>query len=190
MENLTQVKLRGLPGALVLGLLASLVAHTLAYGDSHAQAGPLHTAFYGLAAFGLLALTVWALALAATRAGAYRDGSILAAHLARYCPGKTMLALASVGWFTLGESLEPAHAPAAFLLIAAALVAAVLGVRALARLLLRTIAAIAIAIVSSPFAPRRSLRVRTRRAPAPRPQPGVLRRPVTRPPPMSAIVPA
>ncbi len=183
------VRTRGLPGALALGLLASLVAHAAAFGDGHSQAGAYHNVFLGLAAFGLTALAAGVFACA-LRSGCCRDGSVLAARLAGFIPGKRLLVLSSVGWFALGESLERAHAPAPLLLLAALIAAAVLVIRALAIVLLRAIAAIAIAILRVPFAPRLPVRAHRLRRPAPRRRAAILRRPVTRPPPTTVIVPA
>ena len=81
------MKLRGFPGALALGLLASLVAHTALYGSSHEMGGAFHRELVtvALAALGGLLVAFGALAWTGSRHAA--DGSVLAARLTGRLPG-------------------------------------------------------------------------------------------------------
>jgi hypothetical protein len=147
------VTIRKLPGAVGLGLLASLVAHAAIYGNEHAFGGNYNTTLLSLA---LAALLGFAFAVA-NLAWAGRDccvGTILASRLAELVPPLPALALSASAWFTCGELIERAHAPAPFWLIAAALCAAAFGVRYFSKLLVRAVAAITIAIVARPFSAR------------------------------------
>jgi hypothetical protein len=142
-----------LPGAVALGLLASLLAHAAVYGGDHAQGGSYHDAYFSLAIAGAacFALVLGYLALAG---GHCCMGSILAARLARLLPPLPLLTAAASGWFALGESIEGRHPTAAMWLIATALAAASAVLRLLAGLFIRAIGAIAVAVLTRAFAPR------------------------------------
>lgn len=161
------MKLRELPGALILGLLASLLAHTVSFGGEHAAGGPFHDALFSLAWAGglgfalLLGLAAW------LNAGHYAQGSILASRLTPFIPrAATVVAFAAPGFFAI-ESLESPHAGVALGAILAALAVASLALSLLARIFVRAIADIAFAVASHPFAARLPIYVR-RASSAPR----------------------
>jgi hypothetical protein len=148
------VKLRGLPGALAFGLLASFFAHAAVYGHEHAMGGAYHELLrsMALAAVGGFAMAFGALAWFG--AGPCSDGSVLAARLAGHLPSLPLLAAAGFGWFVLGESIEGTHPDASAILIAAALLVVSWLLLAGLRALLRLVAAIVVAILTIEFAPR------------------------------------
>jgi hypothetical protein len=180
------VTVREIPGALALGLFASLIAHTALFGGGHAMGGAYHDLLVQLASASCLgfALVLGALAWSGSRETA--DGSVLAARLAGRVPGIAPLVTAAGLWFALGERLEARHADPG-LLVSLAVVAATAGaILALVRLGVRRLAGAVIAISRSPFAERASIRVRLLQpAPIARRSP-LLRRRFARPPPIAA----
>lgn len=148
------MRARELPAAAALGLLASLLAHTAAYGGGHAMGGSYHSAIVAAAAAAALAAFVSATSLAWAGAGRARDGSILAARLRSVLPSWSSLVLFATAWFALGERIEAHHDGAAPLLIALALAACAWLVLACVRALLAFLAEIVIAIRAGAFAPR------------------------------------
>ncbi len=181
------MNLRGLPGALALGLLVSLLAHTASYGTSHTEGGAFHLAMVWLAAVTVLGFAGRAVTLACSGVGHCLQGSILATRLSSLVPSRSLLAFVSLGWFALGESLEPAHADAPLAVVLAAVVAVVLLIRSITVGALRALARIAVAIAAAAFAPHIlwwTLRTGTR----PLPQRFRLgRRRFARPPPGSVL---
>ena len=147
------MNLRGLPGALALGLLVSLLAHTVSYGTGHAEGGAFHLAMVWLAVAAVLGFAGRAVALACSGVGNCLQGSILATRLSSLVPSRSLLAVVSLGWFALGESLEPAHADASLAVVLAAVVAVVLLIRSITVGALRALARIAVAIAAAAFVP-------------------------------------
>ena len=135
-------------------MLVSLLAHAVTYGTSHLEGGAFHQAFLGLAALAIAGFTARVFALACSGRGYCLQGSVLAAKLAGTVPGRSLLAVVSLGWFALGESLEPAHAVASIVIVMAVILVVVLVVRELTLASLRAIARIVIAIATIAFAPR------------------------------------
>lgn len=170
---------------MALGLLASLLAHTLAYGGSHAQAGSYHELLLALNAVALLGGVLAVGALAWAGAGRTRDGSILAARLRTTLPSWPALAAIAGGWLALAEHLEPRHHTISPLLLLAAVALAAWFLLALARATISLLATAAIAARRGRFTPRPlAWRIRIR------PTPGVshaLRaaRRYARPPPIA-----
>ena len=117
------MKLREFPGALALGLLASLGAHTALYGSSHEMGGAFHSELVTVAVAALGGLLVAFGALAWTGSRHAADGSVLAARLTGRLPGLAPVLVATALCFALGERLEPAHAATAFWPLVAAIVA-------------------------------------------------------------------
>lgn len=177
--------LRGIPGAVVLGLLASLVAHSALYGGTHAMGGAYHGWLLELAVAGCFGLLASFAALAWTGSCAVLDGSVLATRLSERLPGGWWVFAAGSLWFTLGERIEPHHADAGSLVSLVVLAVAAWGVFALARWCVRLLADAVIAIATAAFA-QRSPRWLRRAAPAPivRRWP-VPRRRFARPPPVA-----
>lgn len=157
------VKLKEVPGALALGLLAALAAHSATFAD-HAMGGAYHDALLAIVAFALMASLSFVVSFAWKGAGRILDGSVLASCLRQWLPRWPALAAAAALWFTLGESIEAHHASAPTFLVILALAMAAWLILALARAIISTIAAIAIAIRSAGYAPH--VPTWPRRAPA------------------------
>ncbi|HEY9086352.1 MAG TPA: hypothetical protein VIN40_10530 [Candidatus Tyrphobacter sp.] len=160
------MRAREIPGALALGLLASLLAHAAGYGGGHAMGGAYHEAFAALAAVGGLASALASVALAWAGAGSLLDGSILAARLRRTVPGWPATLAAAACWFTLAERLEPKHQATSRLFLIVALALAAWLLLALARAALSMLARIAIAVRKTRFALRATARVTLHRTAA------------------------
>ncbi len=177
--------LREIPGALALGLLASLIAHTALYGGDHAMGGAYHTVLLELAATGCAGFAVALAALAWTGSGKAADGSVLAARLTSRLPGFASLAVSAGLWLAIGERVEASHADAGLFATVAALIIAAVALLTLTRWLVRRLAGAVIVIARSPFAERPLLWVRhLQPAPIARRSP-VLRRRFARPPPIA-----
>jgi hypothetical protein len=158
------VKLRQFPGALALGLLASLGAHTALYGGSHEMGGAYHGELVtlALAALGGLIVAFGALALTGRHAA---DGSVLASRLAKLLPGIAPVLISTAVCFALGERIETQHAVAGFWPMVAALVVSAALVFGLARAAIKTLADAVVAI-SRPVYHDRTPRWVRRAAPA------------------------
>lgn len=177
--------LREIPGALALGLLASLLAHTALYGGEHAMGGAYHELLVEIAGAGSFGFVALLAALAWTGSRAASDGSILAARLNSRLPGLGPLAASAATWFALGEHVEPSHSGTGLLFVGVFLIAAAWLLRTLARGVVRLLAGAVIAISRSPFTARGPVWVRSaRRAPIARRSPS-LRRRFARPPPIA-----
>ena len=151
----TNVRARQLPGLAILGLLASLLAHTASYGGNHELGGAFHTTLELLALVGAGAFAASIGALAWVGARRQAQGSILAAALRPLVPSAGSLMVSAGLWFVLIESLEPEHLwHASLLVVTLCLVAASLLVAFTARTLLRAVAAIVLAIARLPFVRR------------------------------------
>lgn len=182
----TRVSLRKIPGALALGLLASLVAHTALYGGGHAMGGAYHELLLEAAAAGSIGLLTLLGALAWLGARRASDGSILAARLGAHVPNLYAVAASAAGCFALAEWVEKPHAGGGVLPAAGCLLLAAWLVLTLARAAVRALAGAVVAIVAGAF-DRRPLPVRiARRDPAPRAlRSPLLRRRFARPPPIA-----
>lgn len=183
------MSLRQLPGALILGLLASLIAHTAGFGSSHTEAGAYHELLSTLAFAGAGGLLVAAICAAFGHCGRCVQGSILASRLCSWIPGTGAVALAGGIWFSFIESLERGHGPASFISIALAMLVAALALRFIAVLTARALATCAIVIVRVAIAPRTVFSPRRYETPA-IVTPHLARRVVTRPPPRRVLLPA
>lgn len=148
------MRARKVPGALALGLLASLIAHTAAYGGSHDIGGAYHGFLVSAAAIAVIGSLLLAASLAWAGAGRTLEGSVLASRLRLGLPTLPYVAGSAVLWFTLGERIEASHAPASPALLLIALVFAAWLVSALTRSTLSILAAIAIAMHTASFTPR------------------------------------
>ncbi len=102
--------LRKVPGALALGLLASLAAHATLFGGEHAMGGGYHALLVQSALGGALSLMLFFGGLAWTEAGRTSDGSVLAARLRERLPAVGWILPATVLWYNLAEAIEPHHA--------------------------------------------------------------------------------
>ncbi len=151
----TNVRPRQLPGLAILGLLASLFAHTASYGGNHQLGGAFHSALELLALVGAGGFAASIGALAWLGARRHAEGSILAAALRPLVPSAPALMVSAGLWFVLIESLEPEHPwHASLLVVALCLAVTSLLVASAARALVRAVAAIAIAIARRPFVRR------------------------------------
>jgi hypothetical protein len=177
------MKLRQLPGALALGLVASLVAHALVYGDGHVQGGAYHDAFQGAAIGTGSAFVGFLIYLAFFRFGRCVQGSVVAARMRPLLPSPLVLTAAATIWFAVGESLEPAHAQAPLLLTAGTLALTALLTFSAALAAIEAIAAVAVAVLRQAFAQRRPLWARRPRSLTFVRRAAIVRRRFARPPP-------
>ena len=146
--------LRKVPGALALGLLASLAAHALLYGGEHAMGGAYHALLVQAALGGAVSLLGFFGALAWSESSGRADGTILAARLRERLPGLGTLLPATALWYTAAEAIEPHHAGASPLALLVVLVMAAWLVLRLARSLIGALAGAIIAIARAPFVAR------------------------------------
>jgi hypothetical protein len=181
------VILRKVPGALALGLLASLGAHAALYGNEHAMGGGYHAAFVQVAIAAVLGLFLGASALAWSSAGRTPDGSVLAARLTDRLPGFAPLAVATALWFGVAEAIEPHHAGTAALVTLLALALAAATVRLLAVVGLAFLARVVFAIARPAFSPRTPCWARRPESPAPLRRILCGRRRFARPPPIDSL---
>src|SRR5579863_1414946 len=152
--EMTDVTLRKVPGAVTLGLLASLAAHVGLYGGSHAMGGSYHDLLLQVALAGLLGLVAFFGALAWGAAGATTDGTVLAARLRDRLPDGRAVLLSAGLWFVTAESDEPGHAGAPLALCLGALIAVSYVVAWLARAITGAVARAVLAVTRTPFSPR------------------------------------
>jgi hypothetical protein len=184
-EKQPAVMPRGLPGAIALGLLASLVAHAAIFGGDHAMGGAYNEVLVQTAIAACVGLVASFGTLAWVGRGRASDGSVLASRLSQHLPDFPMLFASSAAWYTLAEALEPHHAPASALVILIALASAAFAILLGARGLLRTLAKAVLAIAPTDFSPRSPAWVRRPQAvPVVRRSP-LLRRRFARPPPIA-----
>jgi hypothetical protein len=148
------VTLRKVPGALALGLLASLVAHTALYGDSHAMGGAYHEVLAQAAFAGGLGLALFFGALAWNGSSGVTDGSVLAARLREWLPSTAGLWTSVAGWYFIAEALEPHHAGAPSIGVVTALATAGWLVLRLARTVADALAGAVIAVLRAAFTGR------------------------------------
>lgn len=177
--------LKQVPGALALGLLASLIVHTLLFGNDHAMGGAFNALILELATAGCVGFAAFLGGLAWQGAGRAADGSILSARLADRLPSWPALCIAAVSWFAAGEAVEPHHGGAGVLATAVCLLATTWLLRVVARSLVRLVAHAVLAAARVPFAARIHVWHRPLvRVAIPRRFP-LLRRRFARPPPIA-----
>lgn len=182
--------LRQMPGALLLGLLASLAAHALAFGQGHTEGGAYHGFLMNLALCGAGTGLCAAMLAAFGRAPTCAQGSILACRLAAFVPGVRVVAASGLAWFAAIESFEPAHAGVSLLVVAAGMLLAALALRHLALFVLRLLAQLALSTARPGFAMRAPFVLRRAVAPAFVPARIFAPHHVTRPPPALSLLPA
>ncbi|HEY6326999.1 MAG TPA: hypothetical protein VIW73_10870 [Candidatus Cybelea sp.] len=180
--------LRRVPGALALGLLASLGAHAALYGNEHAMGGGYHAAFVQVAIATVLGLFLGVSALAWSAAGRTPDGSVLAARLNDRIPSLAALAAATALWFGIAEAIEPQHAGAAALVTLFVLAVAAAIVRRIAVFAVAALARVVFAIARLAFSPRTPRWSRRPETPAPLRRILRGRRRFARPPPIVATL--
>jgi hypothetical protein len=174
--------LRRLPGALILGLLASIAAHAAVSGD-HAMGGAYHDLVVSTAFVAAASLVLVAGTLTWIHAGRLADGSILARALERLLPGLLPLIATTAGSYWMIESIEPVHRWTFAPLVAIAVVVAAWFVRSLTFALVRAIADFVVAIRRQSFAPRIPMWARPCAVPVVIQASPLLRRRFARPPP-------
>jgi hypothetical protein len=182
------VILRKVPGALALGLLASLGAHAALYGNEHAMGGGYHAAFVQVAIAAVLGLLLGASAIAWSCAGRTPDGSVLAARLSDRIPSLAALGSATALWFGVAEAIEPHHAGAAALVTLLVLAVAAAIVRQIAVFAVALLARVVFAIAPLTFSPRTPCWTRRPETPAPFRRILCGRRRFARPPPIIAAL--
>jgi hypothetical protein len=151
---MTRVTLGKVPGALALGLLASLAAHAALYGGDHAVGGAYHALVLQIALAGALGFVALVGALAWTQSGSSANGSVLAVRLRERLPGIGSVIPAAAAWFVAVEAIEPHHTGAPAIALLAALAAASYGALRLAHAITNALARAAFAIAREAFAPR------------------------------------
>jgi hypothetical protein len=179
------VTLRKVPGALALGLLASLAAHAALFGGEHAMGGTYHALLVQAALGTAVSLLVFFGALAWTESANAAQGTVLAVRLRERLPGLASTAAATLLWYSAAETIEPHHAGASPLAAALILVAAAWLVLRLAGATVDVLSGAVIAILRLSFAPRTPW---WRRRSAARPlarRPLLTRRRFARPPPVA-----
>jgi hypothetical protein len=148
------VTLRKVPGALALGLLASLVAHGGLFGREHSMGGDYHGLLLQLALAAGAGLLFFFGSVAWKGARAAVDGSILASRLGDRLPGFASVCAASMLWYALAECAEPHHAVASWIAVPLFLAAASWLVRLAARAALAVLAGAILAVFRHVFAAR------------------------------------
>lgn len=143
-----------LPGALALGLLASLAAHAALFGGEHTVGGSYHGMLVQVALTVVLGFGALLGALAWAQSGNSSDGSVLAVRLRERLPGFLGIIVSTAMWYVAIEAIEPHHAAAPAIALIAALAAVSYVVLRLARAIADTFARVVIAIFRSPFSPR------------------------------------
>jgi hypothetical protein len=147
------VTLRKVPGALALGLLASLAAHGALYHGEHAMGGAYHSLLVQAAVALSVGLLAFFGALAWSSTGV-ADGSILAARLRDRLPSLFWILPAAAFWYAAAEAIEPNHLPASPLVVLVSLAAAAWVVLVLVRGIVGALARAAIAMLRAAFSPR------------------------------------
>jgi hypothetical protein len=148
------VTLRKVPGALALGLLASLAAHAALFGGTHAMGGAYSGLLAQVATAGCFGLVLCLAALAWSGSRLAAEGTILAARLRERLPGLPALFVSSSLWYAGAEAVEPHHAGVAPAVVVMTLaVAGWLALR-LAQGIVGVLARAAIAIQKLAFTPR------------------------------------
>ena len=140
------VTLRKLPGGLVLGLLASLAAHTALYGGQHAQGGVYHDMLMQITSAAALGFLALALVLAWNQAAHTIDGSVLAARLRERLPDLFTVVGSTAVWYAAIEAVEPRHAGVPWFAVLIALVVAAFAVLRLGHAVADAVARIAISV--------------------------------------------
>jgi hypothetical protein len=175
-----------MPGAIALGLLASLFTHAVLFGNGHSVGGTLHEVLLqGVAATAVALVVAWvALAWSGRHAA---DGSVLGARLSARLPAWPWVAACAAAWYLIIEHAEAPHAGPGLALALAVLTAVAAIVCSFARALVRSIALVVVAISASQFRPR-IVTVRRPYRRVIRPSAPALRRRYARPPPIASLV--
>jgi hypothetical protein len=174
-----------MPGAIALGLLASLFTHAVLFGNGHSVGGTLHEVLLqGVAATAVALVVAW---VALAWSGRHiADGSVLGARLSARLPAWPSVAVCAAAWYGLIEHAEASHAgPSAAIAIAALIIVAAV-VCLSAEALVRSIALAVVAIAASQFFPRIVPVCRPSRRVI-RPSAPALRRRYARPPPIASL---
>ena len=151
----TLVTLRKVPGALALGLLASLAAHAALYGGEHAMGGGYHALLMQAALAAALSLLLFFGALAWTEVGRAPRRQRLGRPAARTpAHAGSASCLPRRCGTALAEAVEPHHAGASPIAVLVALAVAAWLVLRLARALIDALAGAVIAMLRTSFSPR------------------------------------
>jgi hypothetical protein len=148
------VTLLKVPGAIALGLLASLAAHAVLFGGGHEMGGFFHGLLVQAALAGGVGLFGFFGALAWAESNGSADGSILAARLRERLPSLYLIVPATTLWYGVAESIEPHHAAISPVAVLAALGAAAFVVLRLTIAIIGALARAVISVSRSPFLSR------------------------------------
>jgi hypothetical protein len=151
---MTRVTLRKVPGALALGLLASLAAHAALYGAEHAIGGAYHAVLLQITLAAALGFVMFVGALALTLSRNSTDGSVVAARLRERLPGVGSVIAAAAAWYVAVEAIETHHAGSPGIALFAALAASSYAALRLAHAITDAFARAAISISRTSFSPR------------------------------------
>lgn len=146
--------LRKVPGALALGLLASLVAHAALYAGRHAVGGTYNAFLLELALAAALAFVALLGALACAQSMSSTDEKLLNANLRQRLPGVGIVLAMASAWYVAVEAIEPHHAAASGIALLAALAAASYAALRLVHAITAGFARAAIAISRTAFSSR------------------------------------
>ncbi len=179
--------LRKVPGAVALGLLASLAVHAVLYRGEHAMAGGYHADFVAAAAAAALGFLTGFAALAWSGRGQAADGSIVAARLNERLPALWQVGVCAALWLSLAEAIEPSHAAPMPLVTALCIAAVAWAITLAARAIVAALAGAIIAICRDAFSPRTPAVLRRSAPPPLRRDLRYARRRFARPPPIALL---
>jgi hypothetical protein len=148
------VTLRKVPGALALGLLASLAAHAALFGGTHLMGGAYAGLLVETASAGCFGFVLCFAALAWSGSRLTAEGTILATRLRERLPGAPAVFTSASLWYIVAEAVEPHHAAVAPAVVIITLAIAAWLTLRLARAVLSVLARAAIEIQRVTFTPR------------------------------------
>lgn len=146
--------LRKVPGALALGLLASLAAHAALFGGTHLMGGDYHALLTQLAIGAGASLAFFYALLAWGGARVAVNGSVLAARLSARLPGLGSIFVSATVWYAAAELVEARHPGIPWIAVPVALALASWLFQWVSRLALAVLAGAILAVFGSSFAPR------------------------------------
>lgn len=181
------VTLRKTLSGVVLGLLASLVAHTALYGGQHTVGGSYHDLLMQITSAAALGFVVVLCVIAWSRSTTTADGSVLAARLRDRLPGIPRVVAFAAAWYACIEAIEPRHLDVPWFALFIVLVAAACAVLQLAHAMANAFGRIAVAIFRASFSPLAPSWQRRSSGHLVAHQPSFAHRRFARPPPIALI---
>lgn len=148
--------------------------------------GAYHALFVEVGVAAVVSVVAFLGALAVTGSRDTADGSVVASRLRDCLPNLGAVIASAAAWYTLAETVEPAHAAASPVFAIAALAASAWLVLRLAFAVASAISAAVFAIFDLAFAPRLPVRQRRKQSRPLARRPLFVRRHLARPPPILA----